>query len=53
MKNLYAAYQTYARQHALYRHTRDEIVRLSIAEQRDLGISPLDADRIARTAVWG
>lgn len=53
MKSLYAAYRTYAKQHAMYRFTRDEIARLSPAEERDLGISPDDADRIARKAVWG
>lgn len=53
MKTLYAAYQTYARQHALYRQTRDEIARLSRAEQIDLGIYAADAERIARQAVWG
>ena len=53
MKNLYAAYRTYAQQHAMYRFTRDEIARLSASEERDLGISRLDAERIARVAVWG
>ena len=53
MKNLFAAYRTYANQHALYRRTRDEIARLSPSESKDLGIYPGDADRIARVAVWG
>ncbi len=53
MKNLYAAYRTYAQQHAMYRFTRNEIARLSPAEERDLGISCQDAERIARAAVWG
>jgi uncharacterized protein YjiS (DUF1127 family) len=53
MRNLYAAYRAYAEQHALYRFTRDEIARLSPAEVRDLGISPCDAEQIARKAVWG
>lgn len=53
MKSLYAAYRTYAQQHALYRRTRDEIARLSPSEARDLGIYPEDAEHLARTAVWG
>lgn len=53
MKKFYAAYRTYAREHALYRVTRDEIARLSPAESRELGLSPLDAEAIARAAVWG
>jgi uncharacterized protein YjiS (DUF1127 family) len=53
MKTLLAAYKTYARQHALYRRTRDEIARMSNAEATDLGIYPGDAERLARQAVWG
>lgn len=53
MKNLIAAYKTYARQHALYRRTRDEIAHLSLSEAIDLGIYPGDAERLARQAVWG
>lgn len=53
MKNLLAAYKSYAKQHALYRRTRDEIAHLSQAEAMDLGIYPGDADRLARQAVWG
>ena len=53
MKNLISAYRTYARQHALYRQTRDEIARLSQSEQIDLGLYAGDAERIAHKAVWG
>lgn len=53
MKNLIAAYRSYAKQHALYRRTRDEIAQLSPAESLDLGIFPSDASRLAREAVWG
>lgn len=53
MKNLFAAYRTFARQHAEYRRTRDEIAHLSSSEAYDLGIYPGDAERIARQAVWG
>ena len=53
MKKFFAVYQTYARQHALYRQTRDEIAHLSRAEQIDLGIYASDAERIAHKAVWG
>lgn len=53
MKNLLAAYKTYAQQHALYRRTRDEIAHMSHAEALDLGIYPGDAARLARQAVWG
>ncbi|MGV8986738.1 MAG: hypothetical protein ACOH2H_10675 [Cypionkella sp.] len=53
MKNIFAAYRSYATKQALYRRTRDEIANMSLSESLDLGIFPGDADRIARQAVWG
>ncbi|WP_225027090.1 hypothetical protein [Xinfangfangia pollutisoli] len=42
-----------ARKRALYRRTRDEIARLPKAVAWDLAISPSDAERLAREAVYG
>lgn len=41
------------RDHARYRHTRDEIARMPLDVALDLDIYPGDADRMARIAVWG
>lgn len=53
MKTLIARLREAAAKQADYARIRDEIASLSRAEALDLGICPGDADRIARTAVWG
>jgi uncharacterized protein YjiS (DUF1127 family) len=53
MKNLIATYRANAAKRALYRRTRDEIATMPRSIALDLGIFPEDAERIARTAVWG
>jgi uncharacterized protein YjiS (DUF1127 family) len=53
MKTLIARLRAAAAEQATYRRLRAEIAGLSHAEALDLGIFPGDADRIARTAVWG
>jgi uncharacterized protein YjiS (DUF1127 family) len=42
-----------ARNHSLYRQTRDEIANMPLDVALDLGIYPGDAERIAREAVYG
>lgn len=53
MKTLIAHLRAKAAKRAAYVRIRDEIAALSHAEALDLGLFPGDADRIARTAVWG
>lgn len=53
MKSLFAKYRAALAAQVAYRRTRDEIARLPRSVALDLGIFPEDADRIARTAVWG
>ena len=53
MKTLIARLRARAAEHAAYVRLRDEIAALSPAEALDIGLLPGDADRIARTAVWG
>lgn len=42
-----------AHKRAMYVKTRDEIARLPLAEAFDIGLHPLDAERIAYDAVYG
>ncbi len=53
MNRLIASYRETAAKRALYRRTRDEIATMPRSIALDLGIYPEDAERIARTAVWG
>lgn len=53
MKNLIETLRANAAKRAMYRRTRDEIASLPRHVALDLGIFPEDADRIARSAVWG
>jgi uncharacterized protein YjiS (DUF1127 family) len=53
MKSLITKYRAELARRAEYRRTRDEIARLPRSVALDLGLFPEDAERIARTAVWG
>ena len=52
MKTLFDQWREEAAKRALYRKTRDEIASLTPREALDVGISPLDAARIARRYVY-
>jgi len=52
MKAFFAQWREEAAKRALYRRTRDEIATLTAREAQDVGISPLDAERIARQYVY-
>lgn len=52
MKAFFSHWREEAAKRALYRKTRDEIASLSVREAHDVGISPLDAERIARQYVY-
>ena len=53
MKTFFASLREAARKRALYVRTRNEIAAMPRDVAIDLGISPGDAEWIARKAVWG
>lgn len=53
MFSVFDQFRDAARNYARYRTTRDQIARLPLDVALDLGIYPGDADRIARSAVYG
>lgn len=53
MLSVFEMLRTRARSYAAYRETRHQIAALPLDVALDLDLYPGDADRIARTAVYG